>query len=68
MFRNLTTKKVRALVIAKDLYKNIPFEILVEINVKMIRLTPFLFKRNFRITSLCQSRYLVNLLVLFSKC
>ena len=72
MFRNLTTKRVRALLIAKNWYTNIPFGILVEINVKMIRLTPFSFKSNFRITSLCQStlcqRYLVNLLVLFSKC
>lgn len=71
MFGNLTTKQVRALLIAKDLYTNIPFGIL-EINVKMIRLTTFLFESNFRIPSLCQStlcrRYLVNLLVLFSKC
>ena len=35
MFGNLTTKQVRALLIAKDLYTNIPFGIL-EINVKMI--------------------------------
>ena len=43
MFGNLTTKQVRALLIAKDLYTNIPFGIL-EINVKMIRLTTFLFE------------------------
>lgn len=57
MFGNLTTKQVRALLIAKDLYTNIPFGIL-EINVKMIRLTTFLFESNFRIPSLCQKYFM----------